>query len=82
MLDYFLGRIIPAVVIRCAPVAQSAEQGTLNPKVTGSIPVGRTKPKACKQGSLQIFVAGRWPGIPPFDTYLDAYPEQNSLLSA
>ena len=44
MLDYFLGRMIPAVVRRCAPVAQSAEQGTLNPKVVGSIPTGRTNP--------------------------------------
>ena len=31
------------IIVRCASVAQSVEQGTENPRVIGSIPIGGTK---------------------------------------
>ena len=30
------------IIVRCASVAQSVEQGTENPRVIGSIPIGGT----------------------------------------
>ena len=40
-------------VIKDAPLAQSAEQDTLNVKVAGSIPAGRTKPVRTSNRRLQ-----------------------------
>ena len=44
------------IIVRCASVAQSVEQGTENPRVIGSIPIGGTTSKvlsfiekSCKQ---------------------------------
>lgn len=36
-------------------IAQSVEQRTLNPRVTGSIPVRPTKNKGCPETSGQLF---------------------------
>ena len=53
------------IIVRCASVAQSVEQGTENPRVIGSIPIGGTTSKilsfigkSCKQDfcdEYQIF---------------------------
>ena len=53
------------IIVRCASVAQSVEQGTENPRVIGSIPIGGTTSKilsfigkSCKQdfcNEYQIF---------------------------
>ncbi len=45
------------IIVRCASVAQSVEQGTENPRVIGSIPIGGTTFKETQPGFQYAAVA-------------------------